>query len=158
MTDLTLSFTRSLPATPHAVWRCLTEPDLIKLWFAPAPVLTTEVEIDARAGGIFRTIMVVPDHGEMRGDAGCVLLIEPETRLVWTNCLGPEFTVNTIGDGPMDFGFTADIRLTKTASGCDYIVTVHHGTPQAAEAHENMGFYRGWGTAADQLGVIAANL
>ena len=158
MTDLTLSFTRSLTATPHAVWRCLTEPDLIKQWFAPTPVQTTEVEIDPRPGGIFRTVMVVPDHGEMRGDAGCVLMADPDARLVWTNLLGPDFTVNTIGNGPMEFGFTADIRLTETTTGCDYTATVRHGTPQAAKVHQDMGFYAGWGTAADQLGALAATL
>lgn len=102
--------------------------------------------------------MVVPDHGEMRGDAGCVLLAEPHKRLVWTNCLGPDFFVNDIGTGPMDFGFTADIRIAPTALGCDYAVAVHHATPQAASAHDGMGFYSGWGTAADQLGRLAATL
>ncbi len=158
MTDLTLSFTRSLNASPHAVWRCLTEPELIKQWFAPEPVQTTEVEMEPAPGGIFRTVMVVPDHGEMRGDAGCVLIADPDTRLVWTNLLGPEFTVNKIGNGPMDFGFTADIRLTKTAQGCDYTATARHGTPESAKVHEDMGFYSGWGTAADQLGALAATL
>lgn len=158
MTDLTLSFTRSMAASPNAVWRCLTEPDLIKQWFAPAPVQTTEVEMNPTAGGIFRTVMVVPEHGEMRGDAGCVLVALPDAHLVWTNLLGPDFTVNELGDGPMDFGFTADIRLTKTDTGCDYTVTVRHGTPQATKAHEGMGFYSGWGSAADQLGALAATL
>lgn len=155
---LTLTFTRTLAAPPHAVWRCLTEPDLIKQWFAPAPVQTTEVEIDPKAGGIFRTVMAVPQHGEMAGPAGCILLVDPQHRLVWTNCLGPNFIVNDIGHGPNDFGFTADIKLTKTPKGCDYTVTVHHATPQAATAHSDMGFYSGWGTAADQLGVVAAGL
>ncbi|MEN8841134.1 MAG: hypothetical protein ABF288_08455 [Octadecabacter sp.] len=100
----------------------------------------------------------MPDHGEMRGDTGCVLLAQRDTRLVWTNCLGPKFTVTTIGDGPIDFGCTTDIQLAKTATVCDDTATVHHATPDAARAHENMGFYTGWGTAADQLGAVAANL
>lgn len=156
--DLTLAFTRQLAATPAQVWRCWTEPDLIKQWFAPAPVTTTEVEMDARPGGIFRTVMQVPEHGEMAGDAGCVLLAEPERRLVWTNCLGPDFTVNVIPDDAMSFGFTADIQITARDGGCDYAVTVRHGTVQAAEAHAQMGFYDGWGTAADQMEALAKTL
>lgn len=157
-TSLTLSFTREFAASPAAVWRCLTEPDLIKRWFAPAPVKTTEVEIDPVTGGIFRTVMVVPDHGEVRGAAGCVLLAESGKRLVWTNCLGPNFIVNEIGTSDMDFGFTADIWLHETGVGCGYKVHVHHATPAAAKAHEKMGFYDGWGAAADQLGAVAAGL
>ena len=72
--------------------------------------------------------------------------------------LAPIFFVNDIGTGPMDFGFTADIRIAPTALGCDYAVAVHHATPQAASAHDGMGFYSGWGTAADQLGRLAATL
>ena len=156
--DLTLSFTRTLPASPANIWRCWTEPELVKKWFAPAPVETTEVELDPRPGGIFRTVMVVPEHGEMRGDPGCILVAEPERRLVWTNCLGPAFTVNIMGSGPMDFAFTADIQIAPHAEGCTYTAIVRHATAAAAKTHEEMGFYQGWGAATDQLGSLAATL
>ena len=105
--DHSLHFTRQINARPQAVWRCWTEPALLKQWFAPAPVVTTEAEIDPQPGGGFRTVMEVPDHGTMAGDPGCVLLAEPAARLVWTNALGPGFVPNLIGTGPMDFAFTA---------------------------------------------------
>ncbi len=156
--DLTLSFTRHIKASPANVWRCWTEPDLLKQWFAPAPVITTEAEIDARPGGGFRTVMEVPEHGTMAGDPGCVLLADPAARLVWTNALGPEFRPNAMGDGPMDFAFTADIRITPAEGGCTYDVTVLHATDAARAVHESMGFFDGWGSAADQMAALAAGL
>lgn len=158
MTELTLGFVRDLQATPAQVWRCWTEPELIKQWFAPAPVQTTQAEMDPRPGGIFRTVMQVPDHGEMAGDPGCVLLADVARRLVWTNALGPDFQPNTMGDGPMDFAFSADIRLAPSGAGCRYEVIVRHATAGAAKAHADMGFYDGWGAATDQLEGLAATL
>ncbi|SHF23167.1 Uncharacterized conserved protein YndB, AHSA1/START domain [Loktanella atrilutea] len=156
--DTTLTFTRTLKASPAAVWRCWTEPDLIKRWFAPRPVETTEVEIDPTPGGTFRTVMVVPDHGTMAGDAGCILVAEKDRRLVWTNALGPGYRPNRIGDGPMDFAFTAEIAIAPSAEGCTYTATVMHATPDSAAAHRDMGFFDGWGTATTQLEEVAAGL
>lgn len=156
--ELTLHFTRQIAASPANVWRCWTEPELLKQWFAPRPVITTEAEIDARPGGRFRTVMEVPEHGRMAGDPGCVLLATPAQRLVWTNALGPEFHPNAMGDGPMDFAFTADIRMSARNGGCHYEVSVYHATPAGAETHKNMGFYDGWGTAATQMEAVATHL
>ena len=152
--DLTL--TRTMAARPALVWRCMTEPDLLKHWFAPAPVTTTEAEIDLAPGGIFRTVMEVPEHGTMAGDAGCILLVEPERRLVWTSALGPAFRPNPVPDG--GWTFTADITLSPVEAGCTYAVTLRHATPEAATAHDAMGFEAGWGTAAEQLETLAKSL
>ena len=155
---LTLSFTRHIAASPANIWRCWTDPDLLMQWFAPAPVTTTKAVMEARPGGAFQTVMEVPDHGTMAGDAGCVLLADPESRLVWTNALGPEFHPNAMGDGPMDFAFTADIRITPADGGSTYQVTVLHATDAARKVHEEMGFFEGWGTAADQMAALAGGL
>ena len=156
--DLTLSFTRTLAASPAAVWRCWTEPELIRQWFAPRPVATTAVEIDPTPGGTFRTVMEVPDHGTMAGDAGCILVADTDRRLVWTNALGPGFRPNAMGDGPMDFAFTAEILIAAAPGGCTYTATVMHATPQATNTHKDMGFFDGWGAATTQLEEVARGL
>lgn len=156
--DRKLILDRLLQASPENVWRCWTEPDLARQWFAPKPVETTVFEMDVRPGGGFRTVMVIPDHGEMAGDPGCILVAERARRLVWTNCLGPEFAPNKLGDGEFDFGFTVDIRLTPEAGGCRYVATVTHADDAGMKKHEGMGFHDGWGTATTQLEALARGL
>lgn len=154
----TLTLERSLAASPANVWRCLTDPDLIRQWFAPKPVETTEVELDLRPGGIFRTVMEVPGHGTIAGDPGCILLVEEGRRLVWTSALGPGFHPNAFDDDPMSFAFTAEITLSAEGTGCRYVARAMHATTETSDAHEKMGFSTGWGTAAEQLGALAATI
>lgn len=157
MTDFSLSLRRDTRASAAALWRCLTEPELLRQWFAPKPVEVKHVELDPRPGGAFRVVMLVPEIGEMDGGYGCVLLAEPEARLVWTSALGPEFVPNA-PPAEGQFAFTADIRLTPIEGGCTYHATAHHATAEARDAHAAMGFEEGWGTAADQLAELAATL
>lgn len=46
--ELVLDLTLNAPR--EKVWRCWTEPELMKQWFAPAPWTTPRVEIDLRPG------------------------------------------------------------------------------------------------------------
>lgn len=72
--DLILS--RTFACTPEAAFRCWTEPDLLRRFFAPRPGLTTQAEIDLRPGGRFYTVMQFEEWGEIATE-GCVLLVEP---------------------------------------------------------------------------------
>ena len=153
MSDLDLILTRRLPASPARVWRCWTEPDLIRQWFAPKPVETREVEIDLRPGGRFYTLMVMPDGTEYPNE-GCILLVEPERRLVTTECLTAGFRPAA---NPMLL-MSAEITLEPDGDGTLYTARALHGTPDIREAHERMGFHHGWGAAADQLAEVAAKL
>jgi uncharacterized protein YndB with AHSA1/START domain len=45
-----LTLERTLAAPRAAVWRCWTEPELIKQWFCPVPWRATEVQADLRPG------------------------------------------------------------------------------------------------------------
>ncbi len=152
-----LNLTRLLPASPAHVWRCLTEPELLKKWFAPHPVETIEAIIEPHPGGRFYTVMRVPDHGDTAGD-GCILIADPAKRLSWTNCLIQDFAPATIDPEAGGFGFSADLQMSAEGDGCRYVVTVRHANDADRAKHEAMGFHDGWGTAVDQLGALAATL
>ncbi|MFN7223121.1 MAG: SRPBCC family protein [Paracoccaceae bacterium] len=149
-TDLEL--VRHLKASPAQVWRCWTEPALLEQWFAPKPVVTRDVKIDLRPGGIFSTTMDIPDMGTESGD-GCILEVVPERRLVWTDLLGPDYR-------PVQesFGFTAYVLMEPDGGGTRYRAIAMHRTADQRKSHEDMGFHDGWGTAAAQLDAVAVTL
>lgn len=151
--DLTL--TRTLKASPMAVYRCWTEPDLLKQWFAPRPVETIHAALDPRPGGRFNNTMRIPEHGEISG-AGCYLVTEPGRRLVWTSALGEGFRPNAIP--PEGFLFSCDITLEPVPEGCRYHVILRHSSEEDAAKHAAMGFEAGWGAATAQLEELAATL
>lgn len=156
--DLTLHLDRQIDARPETVWRCMTDPDLLVQWFAPKPVIVSNVKLDLRPGGIFSLQMQMPGHDPMdAGPDGCVLLVVPNERLVWTAALGPDFAPNPPHTNPDDFYMTADMRLTPKNGGTLYTVRALHSTPVAMSAHEKMGFHGGWGTAAGQLEELATS-
>jgi uncharacterized protein YndB with AHSA1/START domain len=157
--DLDLTLERRMAASPANVWRCMTEPELMKQWFAPRPWRVVNVEIDPRPGGRFYLKMQGPDGEDEEcidenpdAEAGCVLAAEPERRLVWTDGLGPEFR-------PKGAGFmTAELTLAPDGDGTHYRVRVLHKNREDRDRHEEMGFSDGWATCAAQLEEVAASL
>lgn len=143
--DLILERQVDLPV--ELVWQAWTEPAELKAWFTPRPWQTVECEIDLRPGGIFRTVMRSPDGNLVDAGAGCYLVVDAPHRLVWTSTLEPGFRPVDAND----WTFTADLTFTRQGSGTKYLARVLHASAEAAEAHAQMGFADGWGTALDQL-------
>jgi uncharacterized protein YndB with AHSA1/START domain len=151
VSDLALSVTRQINASPVTVQRCITEPEPLTQWFAPKPVEITETEVDLAPSGIFNIVMKVPEHGEMRGPSGCVLLAESDKRFVWAAALGPTFVPNPPHTNPDDFYLTVELRHEARDGGCFHTTHALHGTAQTVAAHKKMGFRDGWGTTTGQL-------
>ncbi len=156
MTETTLSFTRQIAASANSIYRCWTEPALLEQWFAPAPVRVTDAVIEPFTGGRFDSTMHIPGMDEPMVGEGTVLIAEPNKRFAFTNMMRATFQPNDFSAG--GFAFTAEITMTATDTGCTYTVTARHIDAKAAAAHEEMGFYTGWGTAADQMEALAKTL
>lgn len=150
--DLFLERVVDLPV--ELVWKAWTEPEHLKVWFAPKPWTTVECEIDLRPGGLFRTVMQAPDGTVYDDDTdGCYLEVAAPHRLVWTSALGPGYRPQPASAAPQpgEFQFTAELAFETVGNGTRYSVRAIHATAQAAEAHEQMGFAEGWSAALDQL-------
>lgn len=142
---------REMNASPATLYRCWTEPKLLKQFFAPAPGETIEAVIDPTPGGRFYTLMRFEEHGDIDGE-GCVLIADPGKRFSWTDALSEGYRPNKT---PF---FTADIRFEAIPEGCRYVVTAKHADEDTAAQHASMGFEQGWGTVATQLEHLAATL
>jgi uncharacterized protein YndB with AHSA1/START domain len=138
--------------TPRAnVYRCWTEPELMKLWFAPQPLTTPVVELDVRPGGASLVVMRAPDGSEYP-NRGVYLEVAENKRLVFTDAYTSAWT-------PSDKPFMT-VELTFEDQGADtlYTARVRHWTVADRETHEKMGFHQGWGLCASQLEAVARGL
>lgn len=146
-----LSLTRFIAAPRAAVWRCWTEPELIKQWFTPRPWTTPVVEIDLRPGGASYMLFRGPG-GEEFPNRGIYLEVVPQQRLVFTDAY-----VEAWRPSAEPF-MTAIASFADEAGGTRYEARVRHWSEAARKRHEDMGFHEGWGKAADQLEDAARRL
>ncbi|MGB0966494.1 MAG: SRPBCC family protein [Litorivicinus sp.] len=148
-TDLT--FTRTINAPRALLWECWTTPKHIKNFFVPKPHGIDACEIDLRVGGKFNTTMNV--EGNKMENEGVYLEVVEGERLVFTD---------TYSEGwkpAADPFMTAIIEFADDGNGgTTYTATARHRSPEARQSHEDMGFYEGWGTVADQLEEYAGTL
>lgn len=146
-----LSFTRTLAAPRQVIWDCWTNPRHIPHFFIPAPHRVTQVEIDLRVGGRFNTTFDV-DGTEM-DNKGVYLEVISGEKLVFTDTY-------TEGWKPAPEPFMTAILLLSDApeGGTTYTAIARHRSPETRKAHEEMGFFDGWGTVATQLETYAKGL
>ncbi|HEY1753640.1 MAG TPA: SRPBCC family protein [Caulobacteraceae bacterium] len=148
-----LVLTRLIDASPEALYRCWTEPRLLKQWFAPAPLTTPHAELDVRVGGENLVVMKLPD-GTESPNRGVYLEVVPGRKLVFTDAYGADWQ-------PKDGAPFMTVILTFEDAGpgkARYTARVRHWTNADRARHEAMGFQEGWGLCADQLAALAKTL
>jgi uncharacterized protein YndB with AHSA1/START domain len=146
-----LTLSRLIPAPRAAIWRCWTEPELLKQWFCPKPWGVSHAEMDVRPGGSSLIVMRGPEGQEMP-NRGLYLEVVPGERLVFTDA----FTSAWVPSGkPFMVG---TILLADAAGGTQYDAVVGHWNEEDCAQHEAMGFHQGWGIATDQLTELARTL
>ena len=142
---------RLLDAPRDKVFRCWTDPELIKQWFAPKPYTTPTAQIDLRVGGSNMIVMKSPEGQEMP-NAGTYLEIVPNEKIVFTDAYTGDWKPS--GKPFMTVVLTFEDEGGKTR----YIARSRHWSKEDREAHEQMGFHQGWGICADQLEALAKSI
>jgi uncharacterized protein YndB with AHSA1/START domain len=149
--DRELVLTRLIAAPRRNLYRCWTEPELLKQWFTPPPYRTIRAELDLRPGGSNLIVMLGPDGTEFP-NRGVYLEIVENERLVFTDAYVSAWE-------PSEKPFmTGIITFADEAGGTRYTARARHWSVADREAHEKMGFHEGWGIAADQLAALALTL
>ena len=155
---LDLLLERVVDVPRELVWRAWTQPEHLKQWFTPAPWTTIDAEIDLRPGGMFRTVMRSPE-GQHVENAGCILEVVENEKLVWTGALAPGYRpLSRAAATGEPFLFTAVISLADDPRGTRYSALAIHSDEDGAAKHSAMGFHTGWGAALDQLVGVAKRM
>lgn len=146
-----MSFTRLNDAPREKLFRCWTDPGLIPKWFTPPPWTTKRAEVDLRAGGSSLVVMCSPDGTEV-SNRGVHLEVVRNERLVFTDAFTAVWE-------PSQKPFMVGILTFADEGGkTRYPATVRHWSVADREAHEKMGFFKGWGIATEQLTALAQNI
>ncbi len=151
-THLDLVITRDIAVPREKLYRCWTEPELIKQWFAPKPWTTPHAETDVRPGGASLVVMRGPDGTEFPNPA-VYLEVVPNERIVATDAYTRAWEPSAKPFMTLILTFE-DLGAGKTR----YTARARHWTEADREAHEKMGFAEGWGLCTSQLAEVAARL
>jgi uncharacterized protein YndB with AHSA1/START domain len=146
-----LVLTRLIDAPREKLFRCWTEPALIKQWFAPLPWTTPHAEMDVRPGGSSLVVMRGPDGNEFP-NPGVFLEVVKNEKLVFTDAYTKAWEPSA---KPF---MTAIITFADEGGKTRYTARALHWTAADRETHEYMGFHRGWGQCADQLAALAKKI
>ena len=142
--DRDLIMTRLIDAPPERVFEAWTRPELLKLWFAPLPWTTPIVEIEVRAGGSSLIVMRSEDGTDFPYQ-GVYLEVVKNEKLVFTNAYTKAWE-------PAAQPFTTVILTFEPHAGMTkYTALVRHWSVADREAHEKMGFHKGWPICAQQM-------
>jgi uncharacterized protein YndB with AHSA1/START domain len=150
--DRELVLSRIIDLPREKLYRCWTEPELVKQWFAPRPYTTPVVELDLRAGGASRIVMADPDGNQMP-NPGIFLEVVKNEKLVLTDAF-------TRAWEPSEKPFMTLIVTFEDLGGgtTRYTTRARHWTIEDRETHEKMGFHEGFGVCANQLAALASTL
>ena len=140
-----------LDCEPGDLYRCWTEPELIKQAFAPKPWTTPSAKVDVRPGGGSEITMRSPE-GQEFPNKGQYLEVVPGKKLVFTDAFTEAWVPS---EKPF---FTGILTFADEGGKTRYIARARHWTAEDMEAHEKMGFHTGWGIAANQLEALAKTL
>lgn len=149
--DLTLQ--RVIRAPRSAVWRAWTDLDRLQRWWVPAPTIARIERLDVIPGGAFVTSMSDDGKDFVPHTDSIFLVVEPESRLVFTNAINSAWRPAVPAPVPM----TAEIVLADHPEGTDYQVVVRHGDPSDRDRHEELGFFDGWGSVTAALASLVAD-
>jgi uncharacterized protein YndB with AHSA1/START domain len=143
---------RRLKASPAALFRCWTDPELIPRWFCPKPWRAEVVSMDVRPGGASRMIFHGP-NGESFPNDGVYLDVAPNKKLVFTDAFAEGWRP---AGQPL---FVGEVTFEDAGNGETlYIARARHWTDEATRQHVEMGFEQGWGIVAEQLEEVAQGL
>jgi uncharacterized protein YndB with AHSA1/START domain len=146
--DDQILITREFDAPAALVWRALTEPDLVKRWWAGERGEVTSAEIDLRVGGTWRYVMVASSGGFEVGFHGEYQELVEAERIVSTE----------VFEGMPDASSFNTTTLVEAEGKTTLQTLVVHSSQEHRDGHINSGMEGGMQEAFDRLEAVARSL
>jgi uncharacterized protein YndB with AHSA1/START domain len=126
---LVVRLTRTLPAPRAAVYRALTDPELLPEWWGPHGFTVPEIEFEPKVGGGYR-IAMQPPEGDVFFLSGQFREVDPPARLAYTFHWDPpdpddQETLATLA--LEDRGETTEVVFTQGAFATAERQALHEG-------------------------------
>jgi uncharacterized protein YndB with AHSA1/START domain len=93
--DRTFRTSRTVPATPEAIYRAFESPALLAAWWGPDGFANTFERFEFTAGGSWKFVMHGPDGKDYPNESRFVAL-EPGRRVVIRHDCAPYFTLTVL--------------------------------------------------------------
>jgi uncharacterized protein YndB with AHSA1/START domain len=146
--DDQILITREFDAPAALVWRALTEPELVKRWWAGERGEVTSAEIDLRVGGTWRYVMVASSGGLEVGFHGEYHELVEAERIVSTE----------VFEGFPDASSLNTTTLVEGDGRTTLRTLVQHASQEHRDGHVNSGMEGGMQEAFDRLEAVARSL
>jgi uncharacterized protein YndB with AHSA1/START domain len=146
--DDQILITREFDAPAALLWRALTEPDLVKRWWAGERGEVTSAEIDLRVGGTWRYVMVASSGGFEVGFHGEYSELVEAERIVSTE----------VFEGMPDASSFNTTTLVEADGRTTLQTLVQHESQEHRDGHINSGMEGGMQEAFDRLENVARSL
>jgi PPOX class probable F420-dependent enzyme len=152
-TDTAIRLERTLPASPHAVYRAWLEPKLVRRWMDPSEARVIRVEIDERPGGAYRT-WKADESGRVIGgfDSELVELREDERLVFRWGFIGPERRNGPYFETLLTVTLRPDFDGTVLTLAHEQLDELEAAMPEIAKAVPD-----GWKSFLDNLAVVVAS-
>ena len=151
-TDEQILITREFEAPKHLVYEAWTTPELVKRWWHAKRGEATIAEIDLRAGGKWRYVMIADDGTEV-GFHGEYREIVPNERIVSTEV----YEGMPQGDGPEE-GTLNTAMFTEADGRTTLTILVEAPSKEIRDAIIDSGMEAGLQDALDLLEEVALSL
>lgn len=154
MSDDAVVLERTFDAPIDLVWQAWTEGEHFAQWYGPEGFTIPVAEMDATPGGRRHVCMASPDGSMKMWFVGEYKVVEPTTRLVYTEAMSDEdgnllspAAMGMPGDEPM----ITEVTVELTADGDrTNVVMTHAGIPADSPGAQ------GWAMALDKLAAKLA--
>jgi uncharacterized protein YndB with AHSA1/START domain len=81
--DISLITRRTIRASQAILFAAWTQPEQLRAWFGPRPIMCVEAQIDLREGGAYRIVNRLPDGSPLVIE-GVFETVDPPSKLVYS--------------------------------------------------------------------------